>query len=167
MSTTIRLFFLSLLAVSLSGCGFSLRGSTSAMDETVSVYLNAQNPSDATAVSIRQALENSGVSVVQSDSADYTLALSAEQFSARPTTVNGRARAAQYELVLAIEFSLQQADTLLIPEETLAANRSYFEDLANISGSNEEQILLRTEMRTELVDKVIRRVATAAENASP
>ena len=167
MSHSIKICCLALLLTTLSSCGFTLRGSNDAMVNDLSVTLNSERANDATTVQVKQALEQLGLTVMSQGAADYTLALSSERFNARPSSVNGRARAAQYELTLAIDYSLQDANALLIPQESIAASRTYFEDLANISGSSEEQELLRQEMRAELVDRLIRRVVASANSTSP
>ena len=76
----------------------------------------------------------------------------------RPVTVNPRARAAQYELRLSINIALAQADAMLIDTETLFVERSYFEDIENISGNQEEIELITAEMRRELVNQLMRRL---------
>ena len=86
------------------------------------------------------------------------LAVSDEQVSARPVTVNSRARAAQYEMRLSITIVLGQSNQLLIEPETLFIDRTYFEDIENIAGNREEVEIIAQEMRRELVNQVMRRL---------
>ena len=89
------------------------------------------------------------------------LTLGDEQISARPVTVNPRARAAQYEMRLSITIALGQSNRLLIEPETLFIDRTYFEDIENIAGSREEVEIIAQEMRRELVNQVMRRLEAA------
>jgi LPS-assembly lipoprotein len=166
MAVNIRTLSLLVLLTSLSSCGFSLRGSTTSIDESISVFLTASNPNEVLVERIGSSLQNAGIQVSTDMSANYALHIGEEQFISRPATVNGRARAVQYDLQLAFEYSLERQNTLLIPTETIAANRTHFEDIANISGSSEELTMLREEMRLELVERLLRRIAASANNTT-
>lgn len=166
MSTKTRTLSILVLILSLTSCGFSLRGSTTSLDDSISVFIEASSPNEQLVQQIGSALQNAGVQISTDMSSNYTLHIGEEQYISRPATVNGRARAVQYDLQLAFEYSLARQDTLLIPSETIAANRTHFEDIANISGSSEELTMLREEMRTELVERLLRRVAASANNTT-
>lgn len=166
MSTKTRTLSMLALLISLTSCGFSLRGSTTSLDDSISVFIEAINPNAALVQQIGSALQNAGVQISTDMNSNYTLHIGEEQYISRPATVNGRARAVQYDLQLALEYSLERQDTLLIPTETIAASRTHFEDITNISGSSEELTMLREEMRTELVDRLLRRVAASANNTT-
>lgn len=165
MPAMTRLLILSALLLSLTSCGFSLRSSTSALDSSLSVNIVADNPASELVEQLEASLVAAGVSIT-GNSAQYSLRLSDEDFNTRPVTVNGRARAAQYEVQLTVEFSLAQQDLVLISQETIVSTRTHFEDIANISGSNEELALLRHEMRQELVDRLMRRLAANSDNSA-
>jgi outer membrane lipopolysaccharide assembly protein LptE/RlpB len=72
--------------------------------------------------------------------------------------VNPRARAAQYEMRLSINIALGNAERYLISPETLMVERIYFEDIANIAGTQEEVEIITAEMRRELVNQLMRRL---------
>ena len=89
------------------------------------------------------------------------LTIGDEQVSNRPVTINARARAEQYEMRLSITIALGQADEMLIEPETLFIDRTYFEDIENLTGNREEVEIIATEMRRELVNQLIRRLEAA------
>ncbi len=163
MILLIRLSLIASIAVVLSACGFSLRGSDILSSKFDTLQLNAQQPNSEFSRLLRRSLEVADVNVeaVLPESLDSelpVLAISNEQVVSRPVTVNPRARAAQYEIRLSINVALGRADELLIDPETLFVERMYFEDIENISGNQEEIELITAEMRRELVNQLMRRL---------
>ena len=98
------------------------------------------------------------VTGVQTCALPILLLVSNERIVSRPITVNPRARAAQYEMRLSINIALGSAEEYLIFPETLMVERIYFEDIANIAGTQEEVEIITAEMRRELVNQLMRRL---------
>ncbi len=110
---------------------------------------------------LRRSLEVADVSiesVALTNSDSPVLLVSNERIVSRPITVNPRARAAQYEMRLSINIALGNAERYLISPETLMVERIYFEDVANIAGTQEEVEIITAEMRRELVNQLMRRL---------
>jgi LPS-assembly lipoprotein len=154
------------LALGISSCGYSLRGSDVLSSKYDTLHLNVQQPNSEFARLLRRSLEAADVIVETTftenlDTEFPVLAIGNEQVISRPITVNPRARAAQYELRLSINIALGQADELLIDRETLFVERRYFEDIENISGNQEEIEVITAEMRRELVNQLMRRLEAA------
>ena len=80
----------------------------------------------------------------------------------RPVTFNPRARTAQQEIRLSITILFEQGEQMLIRPETLSVERTYFEDVENIAGNQEEVVIIRAEMRGELVNQIMRRLEAAS-----
>ena len=161
MNIILRYASLAGLALLLSACGFALRGTQQAAVAIDTAVLRGDVSSELTG-QLRETLQSMGVTTVIAQTADYVLTVGPERLNSRTLSVGGRAQAAQYELQMAVEVSLQRGETLLMGPEVISVTRSYFEDTANIAGSNAERELLQTEMRRELVDIVVRRLAAAA-----
>lgn len=156
------------LALLLAGCGFTLRGTEQATLPITSVLLRSEQQNSPFMQQLRSALAAANVSTsTGTEQATYVLSVGEEQANTRTASVNSRARAAQYDLQLTVVVQLDSAGQTLFGPETLAIQRSYYEDIANIAGSNEEMELLRTEMRQELVDQLLRRLRAAAASNSP
>ena len=107
---------------------------------------------------LRSSLEAANVDVADSGSNAPQLLVSPERLSSQPVSVNPRARAAQYELRLEVDFTLSERNRVLLETETLYTERTLFEDIENISGNREEVSLLADEMRRELVNQLLRRL---------
>lgn len=156
-----QLTAIALLAL-LSGCGFALRGSLPQSSQMPQIsMLSAEK--DALHRALSAALSTAGAELVETptDSDALVLTLAPEQLARRAVSVNSRARAAQYELSLSSELSLQQGETLLLNLEPVSVQSEYFEEIENLAGTQDEIRLLTEEMRIRLVQQIIRRVSAA------
>ena len=161
MITVYRLLILSCVSVILSSCGFSLRGSDVLSSKFQVIQLDMEQPNSEFSRLLRRSLEVADVSieaVALTNSDSPVLLVSNERIVSRPITVNPRARAAQYEMRLSINIALGSAEEYLIFPETLMVERIYFEDIANIAGTQEEVEIITAEMRRELVNQLMRRL---------
>ncbi len=152
-----RFTILFVLLLALPACGFTLRGAQEGALPFTSVQLQAAQANSSFLQQLREALLSAQVSTGNGQS-PYALRIGAEQSDTRTASVNGRARAAQYDLQLAVEVSLERDGVALYGPQVLSAQRSYFEDIANIAGSTEEMEMLRAEMRQELVQQLLGRL---------
>jgi LPS-assembly lipoprotein len=156
-----QLTAIALLAL-LNGCGFALRGSLPQSTQMPQIsVLSAEH--DALHRALSAALSAAGAELVETptDSDALVLTLAPEQLARRAVSVNSRARAAQYELSLSSELSLQQGETLLLNMEPVSVQSEYFEEIENLVGTQDEIRLLTEEMRSRLVQQIIRRVSAA------
>lgn len=157
-----------LLLLSVSACGFSLRGSDVLSARYAELQLLTLEPNSEFNRLLRRSLESAAVEIEiltdtgATDPERLVLAVGDEQLARRPVTVNSRARAAQYEMRLSVDMLLARGETEIIPLQTLSVERSYFEDIGNIAGSQEEVEIITTEMRRELVNQLLRRLQAPA-----
>lgn len=161
MITLYRLLILSCISLVLNSCGFSLRGSDVLSSKFQVIQLDIEQPNSEFSRLLRRSLEVADVTIEAlrlTDSDAPVLVVSNEQRVSRPITVNPRARAAQYEMRLSINIALGSSDKTLISPQTLIVERIYFEDIANIAGTQEEIEIITAEMRRELVNQLMRRL---------
>lgn len=144
----------------LTSCGYSLRSNDVLTSKFDTLNLSLAQPNGEMAQLLRRNLEIAAVNVDSDSSNDATpvLHLGAEQLLARPITVNPQARAAQYELTVAVTASLTRGTEILMAPETLQIQRNYFEDIENIAGNQTEMALIASEMRRELINQLLRRL---------
>ncbi|PCJ22845.1 MAG: hypothetical protein COA96_13220 [SAR86 cluster bacterium] len=164
MRKALRQLFILSLMLSISACGFSLRGSDILSSKFNSVILDSQQPNSEFTRLLNRSLEISEVEVMLTSPTEPgddlpVLTIRNEQIINRPITVNPRARAAQYEIRLSVDIAFINSTVQLIEPETLFVERSYFEDIENIIGNREEVEIIAAEMRRELVNQLIRRLA--------
>jgi len=152
-----------LLALQLAGCGFQLR-SWDMGNAYSSVGLESAARFDIEP-DLRRALTQTGVPVVDSG-AELVLELLDSDEELRTASVSGAARTAEFELIVHIRYAIRDAaGSYLAQPATLRSSRRYFLDRGNLVGSNEEQALLRRELRTQLIQQVMRVLNTVSRTA--
>ena len=158
-------FFVFIIA--LNQCGFTLRSNEVISSRFNSIQLNLQPPNSELSRLLRRRLDIAGVEtqLLTTNPPDFNqpiLVISDEQITSRPVTFNPRARTAQQEIRLSITILFEQGEQMLIRPETLFVERTYFEDVENIAGNQEEVVIIRAEMRGELVNQIMRRLEAAS-----
>ena len=162
--TFLRSLSLFTLLLSVSSCGFNLRGSDTLSANFSSLQFFSEQPNSELTRLLRRSLEGAEVNLIPvtidaADSETPMLGIASERLVSRPVTINSRARAAQIELRLSIDIGLTLGERVLIAPETLFVERTYFQDVENISGNQEEAEIISTEMRRELINQMMRRLA--------
>jgi len=154
------------ICLSISACGFSLRSNEALAGKFSELPLELDQPNSEFSQLLRQNPDIASVRTATTNdtSAQATLPVlrvSNERMVSRPLSVTPRARAAQYELRLSIDATLTQGTELLMGPETLRVERSYFEDIENSAGNQEEREIIDREMRRELTNQLLRRLEAA------
>ncbi len=160
----------------LAACGFQLRGTG---DNTVlvpdswkSMYLVTGNPNSEFSREIVSRFAANGVQwAAERSAANYSLVLNPERFQQRNLSLNSEARAAEFELTMRSNFTILDASTLeVMPKTDVAVIKQMENDPRNVVGKAEEIRLLQREMRAELAQQIMRRIAffaTSAQSQTP
>lgn len=150
------------LCVVLGGCGFQLR-SWDLAGSIDSAYLNA-SPRNAFEAPLRRALAQAGIAEAASPAeATVVVNLLDERRDRRSVSVSRQARAAEYEVSVAVRYAVTDAEGReLVPDQWLERQRVYRVDPDNIIGSSEEQALLERELEADLVQQILRTLSAAA-----
>jgi len=150
----------------LTSCGFQLRGTGDSAFRIAALHLAAEDARGELIVAFERNLSGSGTQLVgSSDLAPWTMSILSERFSRRVASTTKDISVAKYELILQVRFNLTTRDgKLLIPPASLIVERLYDYDPSNLVGSDAEEELLRQEMRTEIADSIIRRIAVTINN---
>ena len=157
-----RWICLSAILMCLAGCGFQLKGSdaasSSARLEGMTLQLISSQPRSELTREVSRALSATGLMLLEEGDAMLTLTLQPEQFTQRNLSLTAQARAAELELTLFADFTLnQQASEQIDARATVT--RQMLNDPRNVVGKTEEMRLLREEMRRDLADQIARRVS--------
>ena len=146
----------------LAGCGFQLKGidaaSSSARLEGMTLQLISSQPRSELTREVSRALSATGLMLLEEGDATLTLRLQPEQFTQRNLSLTAQARAAELELTLFTNFTLNQPESDPI-EARATVIRQMLNDPRNVVGKTEEMRLLREEMRRDLADQIARRVS--------
>ena len=153
---------LSAMLMCLAGCGFQLKGSdaasSSAKLEGMTLQLMSSQPRSELSREVSRALSATGLILLEEGDATLTLVLQPEQFTQRNVSLTAQARAAELELTLFTDFTLNQPESDPI-EARATVIRQMLNDPRNVVGKTEEIRLLREEMRRDLADQIARRVS--------
>ena len=157
-----RWICLSALLMCLAGCGFQLKGSDAASSsvklEGMTLQLISSQPRSELTREVSRALSATGLMLLEEGDAMLTLVLQTEQFMRRNVSLTAQTRAAELELTLSADFTLnQQASDPIDARATVT--RQMLNDPRNVVGKTEEIRLLREEMRRDLADQIARRVS--------
>ena len=146
----------------LAGCGFQLKGSDSASSsaklEGMTLQLISSQPRSELTREVSRALSATGLMLLEEGDAMLTLVLQPEQFTQRNVSLTAQARAAELELTLFADFTLNQQESDPI-DARATVTRQMLNDPRNVVGKTEEIRLLREEMRRDLADQIARRVS--------
>ena len=157
-----RWMCLSAILMCLAGCGFQLKGSdaasSSAKLEDMTLQLISSQPRSELTREVSRALSATGLMLLEEGDAMLTLVLQPEQFMRRNVSLTAQTRAAELELTLSADFTLnQQASNPIDARATVT--RQMLNDPRNVVGKTEEIRLLREEMRRDLADQIARRIS--------
>ncbi len=153
---------LSAILMCLAGCGFQLKGSdaasSSAKLEGMTLQLISGQPRSELTREVSRALSATGLMLLEEGDAMLTLVLKHEQFTQRNVSLTAQARAAELELTLFADFTLNQQESEPI-DARATVTRQMLDDPRNVVGKTEEIRLLREEMRRDLADQIARRIS--------
>lgn len=154
----LRLALLLPLLLALAACGFQLRGSYRVPDFLTAVDLKQPAGTRALGTELRLALERKGIGA---DGGDVQLEVVNERLNRQASSVDSRARAAEYILVYTVDFRINSSDGRTVgPLETLILRRSYQYSTQNVVGKNTEEETLVRELRADAAQQIVRQLAT-------
>ncbi|WP_178091481.1 LPS assembly lipoprotein LptE [Halopseudomonas laoshanensis] len=151
------------LSLLLSGCGFQLRGLGTDMVNLQELRIESRDQYSELHQGVKQALEDNGVSITTS--APFRLQLLAEERDRVAVSYTSRSAPAEYELTNRLLFQVSDSQGRpLVGPETLTARRVFVTDRDNITGSNQEEELLRQELRQDLIRQMLFRLSSLSES---
>ena len=162
-----RRFFLILLAtgstLSVKGCGFALRGSQKFAFKTL---FSTFPENSAVGTELKRSLESGGkvqviTDVRQIDKADVILDVLIDRREKSVVGLNASGQVREFQLRLRFSFRLRSAkNSELIPATEILQQRDIsFNESAVLAKETEEGLLYR-EMQSDIVQQIMRRLAT-------
>ena len=147
----------------LGACGFQLRGvgaGGAALPESwKSMHLATGNPNSELSRDVQSVFAANGIDWVGKKSANYQLILGPERFNQINLSLNSEARVSEFELTLQAQFTVvdAQGNEVMLPTNA-SVIRQMENDPRNVVGKAEEVRILKSEMRTELANQILRRI---------
>lgn len=159
-------FFIVSLAITMSACGWHLRGSLMPELAIESIFISSSDEYAELPTLLTRQLTTQNISMAkQVNSAQYQLTLNKEVTTRRVVGVGGDALANAYELTLAVSYQIQNANAEQLGSmNTAQATRSYNYNASNPSSAQQEEGILKTEMRRDLTQQILRRMSILIKN---
>lgn len=150
-----------LLASTLAGCGFELRGQMVLPSDIRQIHV--QGPA-VLKNEIEVALSGTGVAVAEERAAaDAVLAIESDRFNRRVLSVDpdtGKER--EFELVYVVSFRATRGNgEMLLEGQRVNLLRDYVFDADAVIGKSREEGVLRQEMRRDAAQQILRRLESA------
>ena len=154
-----------LIALTLSACGWHIRGAIDLPKDLSQLYISAVDSKGALMTELRQLLKTNRVSLVDDETqANYSLNILEETKDRRSAGVGGDALSSSYELTLKAIYEIRLKNSLETTKATAISVRSYNYNPKSINSATQEEILLDQEMRRELAQQMLRRLNAVVTN---
>jgi LPS-assembly lipoprotein len=154
----------------LSACGWQLRNAEVMPSNIGSLHIETQASDNVFVSELTRALDVYGIDVVSSAAdANYSVVIIDFRQNRRISTLNSSARAAEYQLNEDVDFLITDpAGTPLTALLTASVEQSYEIEERDILSSDNEERLVRIEMRKEIVRQILNRLKVLqAKNQNP
>ncbi|RYY73950.1 MAG: hypothetical protein EOO52_13800 [Gammaproteobacteria bacterium] len=154
-----------LIALTLSACGWHIRGAIDLPKDLSQLYISAIDSKGALMTELRQLLKTNRVSLVDDESqANYSLNILEESKDRRTAGVGGDTQSSSYELTLKAVYEIRLKNSSEVTKATAISVRSYNYNPGSINSATQEEILLDQEMRRELAQQMLRRLNAVVTN---
>lgn len=154
-------YLLILTLLSLTACGFHLRGSFEIPPYLQTVQVLDASPATRIAPELKRALQNEGVALTDDTAqANAVLRLQSESFTRRVQAVDADGKAQEYGLRYGVVFSVLGPDgAVWLNNASVSASRDLrFSEFA-VLGTGGEEDQLRIEMRRDAVRGILRQLS--------
>jgi LPS-assembly lipoprotein len=160
-----------LVAATLGGCGFRLRGADTLPEGARRVFIATADEVTPFAVELRRAIEQAGGTIARSSSAaDTVVRIERDRSGRRVLSVSARNTPQEYEVFYSVEYTVQQAGRELVERQPLELIRNLSFEESQLLAKNREEAILREAMARDLAVLVVRRLESlpgAAPAAAP
>lgn len=144
------------LAFLMTACGFHLRGTGTTQMALNELNFEARDALSPLGKLVKENLTNNKVQV--SSGAPFTLYVGPEETTQRTASFTAGTRSAEYTLTTAISYELRSDNLPALLQDRIEVQRTYAHNQNNVTGSGQEQALLREEMRRDLVMQLMMRL---------
>lgn len=150
-----------LLALCLSACGFHLRGLIDIPEWLNNVSIISKDGNKELISALQSQLEGYKIEVNPDPAlAKYWLIINRTNLHQQIVSIGASTNPRQYQLILTIEYMLQARNGQIIkPPKLISVSRQLTVNNDRILGSNDEEIVLISEMKKEAVIQIINRLS--------
>ena len=147
------------LAVTLTACGFHLRGNIPLPDGIKNMHVTG--PGGSFTDQLESILENAGgVMALSEGSADVILNIEDASFKRTVGTLDERGKANSYNLIFSVRYELQDPQGKQIRKASLVESRLYNFDPELVMESESEEADLLTDMEQDIALRMVRQLSS-------
>ena len=158
-----RSALLLVLGMSLTACGFHLRGNIPLSGEVKNMYLNA--PDGSFKNQLESVLNRAGAELLSSPAgADVVLLVTKADTTRTVGTLDDLGKANSYNLRFKVTYVLKDAEGRAIrPSKSLVESRRYNFDPATVVGTEAEEAELQESMEQDVSLRIVRQLSTITD----
>lgn len=147
--------------LTLSGCGFHIKGESSVPSEMERTYIAAADQYSMFYRELKLQLQANGVQIVELPiESTATLSIHFDKTDQRVLSVSARNTPTEYEVYYSIEYSLDSGTKNLQPKQFITLTRDYTYDETLVLGKSHEEQLMREAIVDDLVRTVLRQLGS-------
>ena len=144
----------------ISGCGFSLQGSTSTPAAMQRTYIETPDRFSQFYCELRRELMAAGVEVVESPAdATATLSILYDFTDQRVLSVSARNVPTEFEVFYTVRYAISSGGENLLEAQDLTLTRDYTYDATLVLGKAQEEQLMRDAIVDDLVRIVLKQIS--------
>lgn len=152
-----RLYLISCLMLTLTACGFHLRGPSDIPFESISI----EGSTLVISKDLKQSLKTSDIEILpSSENAELHLELVGEENEKRILSLAGAGTVNEFELYYRVHYRTKLADQATWSEvQTIESRRDFTYSDANLLSKQREEKQLNENMRTDVINALTRRLS--------
>lgn len=160
----IKNIFLLTLLLSISACGYHLRGSIDLPEGLKRIYM--QGASGLLHKIMQRTLKSSGGELVTSiEQSGIVIQVLKEKMDRRVLSLSSSGRANEYEIIYTLNFNLLDAEgNLLSKKQKIEISKDYFNDQEEVLAKDNEEQVIREEIYRTAVQSIVNRSRVVLEN---
>jgi len=160
-----RKLLIACLLLSISACGFQLRGSAALPEEMSVTFVKTPKPWGTLLADFSEALRNRNVTVTDNrDEATAILTIIRSTQDKDVLSVDGAGKVLEFQLSQTILFAVKTGDNIpLLEPQSVSMVRDFLFNSTDVLSKDREEAVIRSTMQRELVNLAILRM-TAAVN---
>jgi len=147
-----------LLSMTLTACGFKLRGAIELPAELQKIYIAGSKNSDLVR-DLEEMLAYSAEVVTQRSNANAVLTIHKEESENRTLSVDSRGKVRESEMRYSVIYSLAIVDgEVLLDNESLLLARDFIDDENDVIGRTNESVVIARDLKRDAAQQILRRV---------
>jgi len=158
VNSIFQFMLLTVLIVSLSACGFKLRGAYQLPEALQKIYIQGSSSGDLVK-ELKEILSYSAEVVAKRSEAGAILNIEKEELEKRTLSVDSRGKIREAELQYSAIFSVISSDGMvLLEKETVMLERDYIDDENDVIGRSNEADIITRDLKRDAAQRIARRL---------